>query len=476
MAPTILTTHRAQPPTPPPFYDWSQSMAVAWGVWFATHAPAAQLARMRATRLREMVAFARHHSPFYRRLYRDVPAECTLDQLPVVDKAQLMDAFDAVVTDRAVTREGVARFVADTALVGRPFLGRYAVWTSSGTSGEPGLYVHDGFALAVYESIEALRSRQLDSPALLPLAVLPGDRSAFVGATGGHFAAIASFERLGWLNPWMRPRARAFSILDPLPALVAALNAYRPTLLGIYPSAAALLAREQDAGRLAIRPREIWTGGEALSQAQRARIAASFGCGVHNDYGASEFLAMASECRHGGLHLNTDWLIVEAVDEHDRPVPPGVASHSVLITNLANRVQPIIRYNLGDSITLLERRCACGSALPLMHVEGRCDDVLTLADADGGSVALLPLALSTVLEDEAGVFRYQLLQLDAVRLRLRLDLPDAEAASAAARCSEALGRYLAAQGLANVRLEIERGALRRDPLSGKLQHVVAAKC
>ncbi len=466
---TTLPAQRAYALSPPAFYDWSQSMNVAWSIWLASHATAAQLARLVELRLARLVALVRHHSPFYRHLYRGLPAACPLEALPVVNKPMLMAGFDRLATDRAVSRTAVERFVHDEGAIGRPFLDRYAVWTSSGTSGEPGIYVHDGHALAVYEALEALRSRNLDSPALLPLAILPGDRSAFVGATGGHFAGTASFERLRWLNPWIRSRARSFSILDPLPELVRALNDYQPTMLGTYPSAACLLAQEQGAGRLDIRPREIWTGGEGLSPVQRERIASSFGCRVHNEYGASEFLAMASECRHGTLHLNADWLILEAVDEHYRPVPPGVPSHTVLVTNLANRVQPIIRYDLGDSVTLLGR-CRCGSALPAIHVEGRCDDVLSLADAHGQPVKLLPLALTTVLEDDADTYRFQLTQTGTDELRLHLDTPaevDAEM-----RCRHVLGRYLHHQGLGNVRLVVTHGPLTRDPASGKVQRVI----
>ena len=82
---------------------------------------------------------------------------------------------------------------------------------------------------------------------------------------------------------------------------------------------------------------------------------------------------MASECHLGRLHLNSDWLVLEPVDEHHRPVPPGAIGHTTLLTNLANRVQPLIRYDLGDRVRLLPTACACGSSRPLIEVEGRVD-------------------------------------------------------------------------------------------------------
>jgi phenylacetate-CoA ligase len=265
---------------------------------------------------------------------------------------------------------------------------------------------------------------------------------------------------------------RIFSVLEPTARLVQRLNEYQPTLLATYPTAASLLAGEQRCARLAIRPREIWTGGERLAAGHRVYIAETFDCEVHDDYGASEFLAIAWECGRGALHVNADWIILEPVDERYRPVPAGVASHTVLLTNLANLVQPLIRYDLGDSVMRLEGPCECKSPLPAIRVEGRCDDVIALNDAAGRQVKLVPLALTTVLEDHAGVFRFQLLQASETGLILHLD-PHVGDADTVQRCRQTLGRFLRTQGLPNVRLDIEQRTLQRHPVSGKLRRVVA---
>jgi len=261
-------------------------------------------------------------------------------------------------------------------------------------------------------------------------------------------------------------------VLQSTATLVERLNEYQPTLLATYPTAASLLAGERRSGRLAIRPREIWTGGEQLSAAQYADIAAAFDCAVRDNYGASEFLAIAWACDHGALHVNADWIILEPVDEHYRPVPAGQRSHTVLLTNLANSVQPLIRYDLGDSVTWLDAPCPCGSPLPAIRVEGRCDDVIVLNDAAGRAVELLPLAVATVLEDEAGVFRFQLRQTGASSLVLDLDAQAADA-DTGQRCRQTLERFLRTQGLPDVELDIERGGLQRHPVSGKVRRVLA---
>jgi hypothetical protein len=97
-----------------------------WDIWRAGRAsPAALIARRRA-RLADLVTFARAHSPYYRRLYQDLPAHVEdMRRLPPVTKGELMAHFDDWVTDPAVTRADVEGFIADPARVGQRYRRRY---------------------------------------------------------------------------------------------------------------------------------------------------------------------------------------------------------------------------------------------------------------------------------------------------------------------------------------------------------------
>ena len=147
---------------------------------------------------------------------------------------------------------------------------------------------------------------------------------------------------------------------------------------------------------------------------------------------------------------------------------PGVSSHSVLLTNLANRVQPLIRYDLGDSVTLLPL-CRCGSTFPAIRVEGRHDDTLHYADANGAPVDLLPLVLTTVMEDEAGIYDFQLRQTDAQTLTAALG---SDAKGAAARARRVLRAFLARSNLTHVHVHVDPSGAARHAVSGKLRRVV----
>jgi putative adenylate-forming enzyme len=428
----------------------------------------------RRSRFNALVRVARGASPYFRQAYRALP-DRDLDphQVPVVTKPALMTHFDEWVTDPEVTRAGVTAFAADRRHIGERFLNRYVVWKSSGSTGEPGIYVQDGDSLATFDALMAAHLDRLRFAAQNSWELLArGGRAALIAATGDHFASIASWQRVCQNSPWIQ--ARGFSILDPLPQLVSQLNDYQPVFLASYPTMLSLLAEEQNAGRLRIVPLRLWSGGECLVPDAAAAIERAFGCPLGNEYGASECMSIAFGCQAGWLHVNADWVLLEPVDRDYRPTRPGDASHTVLLSNLANRVQPIIRYDLGDSIIAKPEPCACGNSLPAIRVEGRRDDVLSMRTPDGRLVQLLPLALTTIVEEAAHVHRFQIVQTAADRLMLRLDPGDDRDRQAAwLAAAGALRDYLATQSLPNVQVGLDKQGPLADQRSGKLREVVA---
>jgi len=453
--------------------DVWRSGAVALDVALAAHSAPAAIVLRRERRWAALVEAARR-VPLYRdRLGRARAAVPALEAVPPLARRELMQRLpESFAPDAGIDTAALLAFVTDAARIGEPFRGDCWAWESSGSSGEPAVFVQDAQAMAVYDALEALRRVPPAVPARWLDPWYLGARIAFVGATTGHFASTVSIERLRRLQPAAGDRVRGFSFLQPVDALVAQLQDFAPTVLAGYPTAALLLAEEQAAGRLRLALAEVRTGGETLSPSMRVAIGERFGCPVSDSYGASEFLAMASQCRCGALHLNSDWVILEPVDADLRPVPPGTEGHTTLLTNLANHLQPLIRYDLGDRVRIHAERCACGSPLPAIDVQGRADDMLAFAGAAGRTVRLPPLALTTVLEDDAGVYDFQLVQ-QGVR-HLRLTVAGGQGDDALRRARAALAAYLREQGLRQVRLEAKLGPASVRGRSGKMPRVVAS--
>lgn len=458
-----------------PKYIGREIPGVPWLLWDILRAgrsrPEDTVLRQQ-TRLRRLIEYARSRSPYYRERYAALPRGVhELPALPPVSKSDLMRNFDGWATDPAVTRETAEAFIGDPTRLGHYYLDRYVAFSTSGTTGTPAVFLHDRGAMSVYQGL--LLARRL--PTLIAAGafrpfVRNRARTATIIATGGHFASSVVEALVRSRHPGLAGRNRTFSLMTPLPALVRALNEFRPAVVGSYPTALAVLAGEQATGRLRIAPALLLSGAERLSVPLAERISGSFHCPIRDTYAASEFMGIAFDCRYGRLHVNADWLILEPVDAVGKPVAPGEASHTTLLTNLANRVQPLIRYDLGDSVTALPAPCRCGSPLPAIRPEGRRDETLWIEPAGGAIRPLIPLVLATAVEEAPGILRYQVLQAGPRRLRLRLE--EAPGHDRARVCDDVLRRlraYLSSQGLASVEVELSAERPRSDTAGGKMR-------
>jgi len=460
----------------PTIFDPVRFGAVSMDILACAQANAQALIARQQSRLSRLLALAMRDSGFYRdHLHGVQPGLTALAELPCVSRCELMAHFDDWVTDPQLKLRDLRAFTADARRIGEPYLGEYLVWESSGTSHMPGIFIQNARTMAVYDALEILR-RSAPRPMqrwLDPLGL--AERVAFVGATSGHFASFVSVQRLRELHPWLAQSLKSFSLLQSTRSLVDELNAFAPTVIATYPTVAALLADEAVSGALHFSPKEVWTGGETLSATVRRRLELSFGCAVRNSYGASEFMSIAWECDQHRLHVNADWVILEPVDAKGLPMPAEELSCSTLLTNLANHVHPLIRYDLGDRVKLQRDPCACGSHLPVIEVEGRQDDALVMAGSDGQPVTLLPLALTTVLEDQAGVFDFHVRQRNDHTLVLRLPMQGSDGVAAEARCRAALKKFASDQELKPIHVLSELGQAIPRGRSGKAKRIVACR-
>jgi len=105
-------------------------------------------------------------------------------------------------------------------------------------------------------------------------------------------------------------------------------------------------------------------------------------------------------------------------DTNHRPTFLGASW--VLLTNLANRVQPILRYKMGDRVNISPDTCSCGSPFPVIYVIGRTDEILSMPTPQGEMVQIRPLAIATVAEETPGVYSCQIIQTEPLKLRVRL--------------------------------------------------------
>jgi phenylacetate-coenzyme A ligase PaaK-like adenylate-forming protein len=332
--------------------------------------PRARLLAHQRARLRELLTHAVAHSPYYAQTLGRDAAERPLSGLPTLPKRTLMQQWARIVCDPRLTLAGVrAHAVGPDA--GEPYLGEFHVYTSSGSTGLRGLVVfrqHDWEIAAA--SILRCSAR---------IGVPPGARTVSIaGADTLHMSRKATA-----IVQAADPDAPNLSARTPLRETVAALNAYQPEVLYGYPSVAALLAREQLAGRLRIAPRWLAFGSELLTPAMRADIRRAWGSDPFEYYVSTEapVIACSAAAQSRTLEVFEDLHVVEIVDEHNQPVPPGTPGAKVLVTNLGQRTLPLIRYELSDRVTRAPGATRGRPFAVLAAIDGRSADTLTFPPA-----------------------------------------------------------------------------------------------
>lgn len=421
-----------------------------------------QIAAHQRQQLRRLLAHAMAHSPYHGRRLAGVDAAAfelsELASLPVMTKADMMASFDDVVTDRRLTRAAVEACLEKSGDHPGFLHGEVLCMASGGSSGVRGVFAF-AWEAAVDFALAPQRSalRRTLSEGLPEGGLLLG----FVSApTAVHATGASAWLSDGGMGGLMRT-VRAPSTL-PLPEIVARLNAARPNLLAGYPTMVRLLAEEKRAGRLAIEPRSVVTTSEPLTPEARAEITAAFGVAPANAFGSTEGLMGSSDPGEEAITFASDLAIAELVDEENRPVPAGTPSAKVLVTNLYNLAQPLIRYELTDSF--VEQPAADDHGHLRATVSGRSDDAF-----DYGGVRVHPLAVRSPLVKTPAVLEYQVRQTPR-----GVDLAVvATAALDQARLAKDLARSLAAAGVPDPEVSVRRiDAIERDPRTGKARRFI----
>ena len=421
-------------------------------------------------RLEKLARHAVAHSEFYRDLYRgiDLRARVTLSDLPIIDKPLVMANFDRIVTDPRLKLMKIERHLGGLE-EDAYYLGKYRALATAGTSGFRGVFVFDRREWSM-ELANALRWHRFMGvrPRFFPrvkISAIGADSPIHVSARLTASSDVGLF------------RFQLLEVTASVEELVALLNGFQPDVLLSYPSMAAVLAHEQVAKRLAIRPRVISTHSELLTKEMADKIERAWGKKPFNHYGLTELSTYGAECeRHCGMHALDDLFIAEIVDDAFRPVESGKLGRRLLLTNLYNFTLPLIRYDVSDMMALSPEPCACGRPFPLiLAIGGRSEEVLHLAAPDGREILVPPLVISAAIEPAVVVVEFQVrFETDVLRVRVVARAGTA-VASLSKRLATQLTNRLTALGARPPPINVELVASldRTGALMGKVKLVQA---
>ncbi|MCW5632291.1 MAG: phenylacetate--CoA ligase family protein [Rubrivivax sp.] len=408
--------------------------------------PAERLRQLQAERLRALLVEAGREVPYYRDLFARMgfdPAGLTrledLRALPLLDKPTIRAHTEALKHPGAV---GLARF------------------NTGGSSGQPLAFFigRERVSHDVAAKWRATRWWDVDI----------GDREVVVWGSPIELGAQDRVRRLrdALMRTTLLP---AFEMNEvKLDGMVRSIRRLRPRMLFGYPSALSHIARHARKRGTPMNDlgiRVAFCTSERLYDAQREAISDVFGCKVANGYGGRDAGFIAHECPHGGMHITAEDIVLEIVDHEGRPVPDGQAGE-IVVTHLATREFPFIRYRTGDIAVRSERRCACGRGLPLLEeIQGRSTDFVVAAD---GTV-MHGLALIYILRDLPGLDSFKVVQHTREKVTVQI-VPGPGFDPA---CDAVIERGFKQRLGQQVEVDIERVGTIEAERSGKFRYIVS---
>lgn len=375
-----------------------------------------KIIKLQNKRLKKLVKYAKENSSYFKKKYNGIDDNFRLDDLPITNKLDLMDNFNDWLTDKNINLNKINEFTSNIDNVGHMIDGKYLIFKTSGSTGNPVTILYDKNNIDVSSAVAAFRTfaRREDFKRFMK----NGKKTAGVFANYGFYLACGMSRYLELKMPNKKNKitvdvnANEDEIIDEL-------NRFNPSMLSGYPSNLSLLS---NSSKLKISPDVIITGGELLTDDVRDKLSKRFNCYVQTHYSCTEVGEIACECVEGHLHINEDYVIVEPVDKDNNPVSYGVQSDKVLVTNLANYIQPIIRYELTDRVILHNEKCKCGKNTYWLEVEGRTDDILEFSNGK----LIAPMSFYKIISQIKEINRFQLIQKTKNILELRIEAKERE--------------------------------------------------
>ena len=408
--------------------------------------PADKLQALQIERLRRLLADVAVNVPYYRDLFQrlrfDPAAVRSVDDLralPLLDKATIRAHTEAM---KNTTVQPLARF------------------NTGGSSGEPLIFFIGKERMSHDVAAKWRATRWWDVDYGDPEMVVWG--SPIELGTQDRIKQI----RDKLLRTELLP---AFAMNEEkLDAMVATIRSRKPRMLFGYPSALSHIARHAESRGVRldnIGVKVAFVTSERLYDDQRATISRVFGCRVANGYGGRDAGFIAHECPSGGMHLTAEDIVLELINRDGEPVPDGEPGE-IVVTHLATRGFPFIRYRTGDVAVRDSGRCACGRGLPMLReIQGRTTDFVVAAD---GTV-MHGLALIYILRDLPGLRAFKVVQHDLQRTSVQLvPGPDYDPA-----CENTIVDGFRKRLGAQVAVDVQRVEAIAPEKSGKFRYIVS---
>lgn len=423
----------------------------------------------RKEKLKKMVSYAKSNSSYYRELYRDIEADASIEEFPIILKQDIVTNFDDLITSKDVSKEKLKEYFTETFDFEKRYRNKYLAFHTSGSTGNP-VYViwgEDVFGISLSNYYFRIKS-------VVGLEATKKIKVAYIGITDDYVGG----------NSWvygMKEFAdiRILSVFSPMEELVAKLNSFRPELIFTKPSLLGELAKMKRDGKLKIAPKDVIFAGEMITPQDSRNIEKYFGIKPINSYSTCETGPVAVQMNSGqeGLRIFDDLIWLELVDEDNRPIHEYYKVGYVVITNLYNKYMPVIRYKIGDRAYFVpDGDQHCGNTISYIQGRGTSYFLFENGRKECIHVAEFPFWSLYI----PGISRYQVVQKSQKELLIRIEFEIKGDVSAKKEIEEAflkkLHRILKPYDLVEyIHIEVEEAERILPNKAGKIQVTMPLK-
>lgn len=415
--------------------------------------------------LREILTLAKEQTLFYGDALKSVNTETfnleDLQSIPPTSKSEHMDRWDDFSAAPGITYE-----IAENHLeklrkgeIENPFYkDEYLFIATGGSTGKRGIFTWDRdflretvcltYRFLIDQECKAgykgpMRLASVEAPTLLH-----GSRILFPAKPLPEFELII------------------MGSTDPIAEQCEKLNSFQPNYIMAFASSTAELASAQLRGDLNISPRWVSTNSGPLDDVMRARIKQAWGVKTCNGWGCVEIGQAAMETVYTpGMVIWDDGVILELVDENDKPVDNAKDAARLLATSLVNKSCPMIRYEIDDVVEINQGFSEYPAYRRITNILGRATNWFQYGD-----VRVHPMAFSDILDLEKEVEEYQVVQTEKggiVKLVCSGEPNEEE-------ILESIKGQLLKDGLKNPEVQVQIiDSLPRHPETGKVKRFVA---
>lgn len=357
--------------------------------------------------IQKLLLYAQKNSSFYQERLQTYQINTLEDyhQIPTINKHIMMENFSNLNTCGLIKEDVEAYAILKEK--NKDYLGyyknQYVIGLSSGTSGNRGIYITPKSMTKRLPGVFLARSGL--SPKDLPMRILFCLRVFSQGFNDIN----APFIKLNYM-----------STMTPPEEIITTINQKNINILMAPPSLIRFLLPLKD--EIKVPFNKIITYAEVLTKTDKEQFEKAFHSKVIEIYQASEG-QIASACEKGSLHINEDLVYIELYDQDNHLITkPHITGHKMVLTNLINHAQPLIRYEMNDMI-VLDDPCPCGSHFRTIEkILGRNDDLIYFYNSTGERKVLFPDLFSRwIITESDQVREFQVIQNEIGTLDITID-------------------------------------------------------